>query len=169
MWLQLPQLLRSCTNTQHMELCLCCPGDDCHIFLIRLYSVTVRVLKRRVADVIIILMSYCAADSIIMLQYLVGLYVYLFPKVAIRNRRAMAPIHQFFGRATFTAGLATMAVSTMCLARHICMAVFAIMGNHLTESAQTSCHMLYQATSSEWLPCMSISCALALRILESVE
>lgn len=48
--------------------------------------------------------------SVILAQYLVGLYVYLFPKVAIRNRRAMAPIHQFFGRAAFTAGLATMAV-----------------------------------------------------------
>ena len=50
--------------------------------------------------------------TICVLQYLVGLYVYLFPKLAIRSRRAMAPIHQFFGRATFTAGLATMAVST---------------------------------------------------------
>lgn len=44
-------------------------------------------------------------------QYLVGLYAYLFPKVAIRNRRALGPIHQFTGRAAFTAGLATMAVS----------------------------------------------------------
>lgn len=46
------------------------------------------------------------------MQYLVGLYAYLFPKVAIRNRRALGPIHQFTGRAAFTAGLATMAVST---------------------------------------------------------
>lgn len=45
-------------------------------------------------------------------QYLVGLYAYLFPKVAIRNRRALGPIHHFTGRAAFTAGLATMAVST---------------------------------------------------------
>ena len=83
----------------------------------------------------IILMSYLAADSINTLQYLVGLYVYLFPKVAIRNRRAMAPIHQFFGRATFTAGLATMAVSTLCLTSHICMAAFGIIVNHVIESA----------------------------------
>ncbi len=83
----------------------------------------------------IILMSYLAADSINILQYLVGLYVYLFPKVAIRNRRAMAPIHQFFGRATFTAGLATMAVSTLCLANYICMAAFGISVSHFIESA----------------------------------
>ena len=49
------------------------------------------------------------------LQYLVGLYAYLFPKMAIRNRRALGPIHQFTGRAAFTAGLATMAVSTLQL------------------------------------------------------
>ena len=49
--------------------------------------------------------------SIFAMQYLVGLYAYLFPKVAIRNRRALGPIHQFTGRAAFTAGLATMAVS----------------------------------------------------------
>ena len=64
-------------------------------------------------------MNNLAAEIITMLQYLVGLYVYLFPKVAIRNRRAMAPIHQFFGRATFTAGLATMAVSTLCVTSHL--------------------------------------------------
>ncbi len=75
-------------------------------------------------------MNDIAAESITMLQYLVGLYVYLFPKVAIRNRRAMAPIHQFFGRATFTAGLATMAVSTLCLAIYICMVAFGIIVNH---------------------------------------
>lgn len=50
---------------------------------------------------------------LIVMQYLVGLYAYLFPKVAIRNRRALGPIHQFTGRAAFTAGLATMAVSTL--------------------------------------------------------
>lgn len=49
------------------------------------------------------------------MQYLVGLYAYLFPKLAIRNRRALGPIHQFTGRAAFTAGLATMAVSDMLL------------------------------------------------------
>lgn len=75
-------------------------------------------------------MNDIAAESITMLQYLVGLYVYLFPKVAIRNRRAMAPIHQFFGRATLTAGLATMAVSTLCLAIYICMVAFGIIVNH---------------------------------------
>ena len=51
----------------------------------------------------------------LVLQYLVGLYAYLFPKMAIRNRRALGPIHQFTGRAAFTAGLATMAVSTQQL------------------------------------------------------
>ncbi|KAL3135516.1 hypothetical protein ABBQ38_005996 [Trebouxia sp. C0009 RCD-2024] len=48
--------------------------------------------------------------TVIVAQYLVGLYAYLFPKLAIRNRRALGPIHQFAGRAAFTAGLATMAV-----------------------------------------------------------
>ena len=55
----------------------------------------------------------CSVSIICVMQYLVGLYAYLFPKVAIRNRRALGPLHQFAGRAAFTAGLATMAVSIL--------------------------------------------------------
>ena len=55
---------------------------------------------------------HSSTDLLFVMQYFLALYVYLFPKVAIRHRRALSPIHMFFGRAAFTAGLATMAVST---------------------------------------------------------
>ncbi|KAK9814792.1 hypothetical protein WJX72_011556 [[Myrmecia] bisecta] len=43
------------------------------------------------------------------LQFLLGLYVFAWPKLAIKQRQAIAPLHTFLGKAVFVAGLATMA------------------------------------------------------------
>lgn len=45
-------------------------------------------------------------------QYLVGLGGFFFSRVPGRQRAALSPVHVFMGRATFTLGLATMAVRT---------------------------------------------------------
>jgi hypothetical protein len=43
------------------------------------------------------------------LQYLLGATAYLWPKLSLNRRRALAPLHAYLGKAVFVGGLATMA------------------------------------------------------------
>lgn len=52
-----------------------------------------------------------AVLALLAAQFGAGVAAYLWPKLALPQRRALGPIHAFFGKATFAAGLATMAVS----------------------------------------------------------
>lgn len=78
-------------------------------------------------------------------QYFVGLYAYLFPKLAIRNRRALGPIHQFTGRAAFTAGLATMAVSNVHHTVPVALAWSTVIIIQLTQRHYSSIAITYVA------------------------
>lgn len=57
--------------------------------------------------------------TVTVMQFLLGFYVFLFPKLSLRHRRAMSPIHMYLGRATFVAGLATMAVGTVSSFKYV--------------------------------------------------
>lgn len=46
-----------------------------------------------------------------MVQFLLGLYSYLWPKASLEFRVSLGPYHRFLGLAVYSCGLAAMAVS----------------------------------------------------------
>ena len=52
-----------------------------------------------------------AVFALLGLQYGLGFWAYLAPKLSLSNRQALGPVHAFLGQATFILGLATMMVS----------------------------------------------------------
>ena len=51
-----------------------------------------------------------ATLSLLGFQYLLAAWAYLYPKLALAQRRALGPLHSYLGKAILAAGLATMAV-----------------------------------------------------------
>ena len=51
-----------------------------------------------------------ASQYLAVVQYMVGLGGFLWPKMSGRQRAALSPVHVFLGKTVFVMGLATMAV-----------------------------------------------------------
>ncbi|KAL4450060.1 hypothetical protein ABPG77_010729 [Micractinium sp. CCAP 211/92] len=51
-----------------------------------------------------------AVLTLLTLQYAVGAFSYLWPKLSLAQRHALGPLHRFLGKAAFAGGIATMAV-----------------------------------------------------------
>ncbi len=66
--------------------------------------------------------SYLGLLTLILLslQFTVGFGSYLYPTISLPGRLALGPVHKFFGKAVWVAGLATIAVRSRFVVAAVC-------------------------------------------------